>query len=225
MREHEHQCFADRLDLDLSQITTWNLLHGPPPVGSIHNASAVLIGGSGDYSVVRGGPWLPAALDAMTRLVDEGIPTFASCWGFQAMSLALGGRVEHLPDRGHVGTCTLNATPASRGDALFGELGETFTAQLGHEDVVTQVPDGATVLAKSGHGDFQAWRIGALNIWGTQFHPELSMDDLALRLRAYPKYIAKMRAMPWDEFAASHLQASPGTDSLLKAFAQCVHAT
>ena len=225
MREHEHRCFAHQLGADASHVETWNLLHGPPPADKVQDASAVLIGGSGDYSVVRGGPWLPAALDAMIRLVDEGVPTFASCWGFQAMSLALGGRVEHLPERGHVGTCTLEATQAGHRDALFGELGETFKAQLGHEDVVTGVPDGAIVLAKSNHGDIQAWRIGDLDIWGTQFHPELRMEDLALRLRTYPKYIAEIRGMSWDEFAASHLQPSPGTDALLNAFARCVHAT
>lgn len=222
MREHEHQCFADQLRIAQSTINTWNLLQGPPPIDRVQDAAAVLVGGSGDYSVVHGGPWLPAALDAMRRLVDEGVPTFASCWGFQAMSLALGGRVDHLPTRGHVGTCMLNATSAGQRDALFGKLGKTFAAQLGHEDVVTDAPDGATVLATSAYGDIQAWRIGGLNIWGTQFHPELRMEDLALRLRTYPKYITDMLGMTWDDFAQSHLQPSPRTDALLNAFAQCV---
>ncbi len=222
MRKHELECFANRLGVRESAIETWNLLHGPPPTDRISRAAAVLVGGSGDYSVVKGGPWLPAAIDAMQRLIDEGVPTFASCWGFQAMSLAIGGRVGNLPTRGHVGTYTLEATPAGRRDTLFGELGDTFTAQLGHEDVVTEVPDSATVLALSSHGDIQAWRIGALDIWGTQFHPELRMDDLALRLRTYPKYITDIRGMTWDEFAQAHLQPSPETDALLKAFAQLV---
>ena len=39
--------------------------------------------------MARGGPWLPAALDAMVALHETGKPTFASCWGFQAMARAL----------------------------------------------------------------------------------------------------------------------------------------
>jgi GMP synthase (glutamine-hydrolysing) len=160
----------------------------------------------------------------MKRLVDEGVPTFASCWGFQAMSLALGGDVHYLPNRGHVGTCEIESTLAGQRDDVFGALGATFTAQLGHEDVVTEHPPEAVVLAHSTHGDVQAWRIGNMPIWGTQFHPELRMEDLALRLQTYTKYIREHTGLTWETFEKRCLQPSPGTDALLASFAKFVHA-
>ena len=218
MGTHEQACFARHLDLDTETLTTWNLLDGPPPVPTLQAAGAVLIGGSGDYSVVRGGPWLSAALDTMRQLVNLGLPTFASCWGFQAMSAALGGTVQHLPTRGHVGTFNFQTTTAATEDPLFNMLGPTFAAQCGHEDVVTAAPELATVLVESEAGDCLAWRLDGLPMWGTQFHPELSVDDLALRLRRYPQYVRDVRNMDWDEFESRCLAPSPAADALLCAF-------
>lgn len=224
MRDHEHACFAARIGVPQGTIDTWNLPEGPPPMPLLESAEAVLIGGSGDYSVVRGGTWLPSALDTMRRLVSLGIPTFASCWGFQAMSLALGGQVEHLPHRGHVGTFTMQATAACRCDPLLGTLGSTFSAQFGHEDVVTAPPDGACVLVQSDAGDCMAWRLGEAMIWGTQFHPELSHEDLLLRLRRYPQYVRDILGMSMDEFEATRIAPSPDADHLPAMFVELVRA-
>ncbi|MCH2135593.1 MAG: type 1 glutamine amidotransferase [Phycisphaerales bacterium] len=218
MRAHEHECFAAHLGISVDELATWNLLKAPPPVSLLESSPAVLIGGSGDYSVVRGGPWLAAALDTMRRLVDGGIPTFASCWGFQAMSAALGGRVEHLPECGHVGTFEFTCEPAAQSDPLMQTLGSAFRAQLGHEDVVTRAPADAQVLVRSQQGHCMAWRLKGLPIWGTQFHPELSDKDLMVRLRRYPQYVRDIVGMSLDAFEAEHIAPSPDADHLLGAF-------
>jgi GMP synthase (glutamine-hydrolysing) len=155
----------------------------------------------------------------MRQLVEARTPTFASCWGFQAMSLALGGSVEHLPERGHVGTCTMTTTPSAANDPLFATFGTTFAAQLGHEDVVVAAPAAATVLVTSDHGDCMAWRLGTADIWGTQFHPELSDQDLLLRLRRYPKYVREISGLSMEDFEATRMAPAPDADHLLHAFA------
>jgi GMP synthase (glutamine-hydrolysing) len=218
MGGHEQSCFARHLDVDEDALVTWNLLDGAPKPGMLESAGGVLIGGSGDFSVVRGGPWLSAAMETMRRLVDLSLPTFASCWGFQAMSAALGGTVQHLPERGHVGTFDVQTTKDAVNDPLFSSLGPSFAAQFGHEDVVTTAPERATVLVQSADGDCLAWRLGQSPIWGTQFHPELSVDDLALRLRRYPQYVRDVRNMEWDDFQVQCLAPSPKADTLLRAF-------
>jgi len=219
MGRHEVECFAAHLQIDPAALDTWNLLERPTRTDRLNQADAALIGGSGDYSVVRGGPWLDGALDTMRLLAEARTPTFASCWGFQAMSLALGGSVEHLPERGHVGTCAMTTTPSPTNDPVFGALGDTFTAQFGHEDVVVTAPATATVLVTSEHGDCMAWRLGDANIWGTQFHPELSDQDLLLRLRRYPKYVREISGLSMEDFEATRMAPAPDADHLLHAFA------
>ena len=64
MREHEVSCFTRVLGTENGRLQVFDLLSGAPAPALLDSVDVVLIGGSGDYSVVRGGSWLPAALDA-----------------------------------------------------------------------------------------------------------------------------------------------------------------
>ncbi len=140
MREHEIQCFARSFRCSVDQITIFDLLSGVPSDQALNDADVVLLGGSGNYSVARGGPWLPAALQTMRELHDNAKPTFASYWGFQAMARAMGGEVVTDHDRAEVGTRTLELTAEGLEDPVFGPLGRHFQVQIGHEDIVTKLP-------------------------------------------------------------------------------------
>ncbi|MEE2719131.1 MAG: type 1 glutamine amidotransferase, partial [Planctomycetota bacterium] len=102
MAAHEVRAFAQHLGCNETQIRTWDLLRGAPGTDTLDECDIVLIGGSGDYSVVEGGAWLDPALDAMRLLHELDKPTFASCWGCQAMARAMGGTVVTDPQRAEV---------------------------------------------------------------------------------------------------------------------------
>jgi len=55
---------------------------------------------------------------------------------------------------------------------------------LGHKEAVTRLPRGATVLASSAACPVQAFRFGE-NVYATQFHPELDVEGLCLRIDVY----------------------------------------
>ena len=55
---------------------------------------------------------------------------------------------------------------------------------LGHKEAVTRLPAGAVRLASSTACPVQAFRIGS-NVYATQFHPELDVDGLVLRVTTY----------------------------------------
>ena len=103
MRKQEIRCFANALSVKVDQVKTCSLLVDPPSDLELKSADIVFIGGSGNYSVTSNAAWLDRALDLMQKLHDESKPTFASCWGFQAMSRALGGTVIHDAERGRAG--------------------------------------------------------------------------------------------------------------------------
>ena len=71
-----------------------------------------------------------------------------------------------------------------RADPLLGALPPTFDAFLGHKEAVTRLPDGAVRLAGSATCPVQAFRLGR-NVYATQFHPELDVDGLCLRIDVY----------------------------------------
>jgi GMP synthase (glutamine-hydrolysing) len=143
MREHEVESFSRSLRCKRDHIDVFDLIGGVPSARQLDAVDVVLLGGSGDYSVAKGGPWLPEALEAMRQLHETSKPTFASCWGFQAMARAMGGEVVTDRDRAEVGTRWMEVTPEGKRDPVFGPLGDRFQVQIGHEDIVTKLPEGA----------------------------------------------------------------------------------
>jgi GMP synthase (glutamine-hydrolysing) len=164
---------------------------------------------------------LERALDSLRLVYENAVPTFASCWGFQAMARALGGEVVHDLDRAEIGTHQLWLTKAGQKDPVFGPLGEVFFGQMGHEDIVTQLPPGATWLAYSERVPNQAYCFPDRAIYCTQFHPELNCGDLLERVAHYPEYIRKIAGMEPDQFAQM-IHETPETEAILKRFVQKV---
>jgi GMP synthase (glutamine-hydrolysing) len=221
MRGQEVRCFARALGCAAEKITAFDLLSGAPSRGQLDLIDAVLLGGSGDYSVAQGGPWLDAALEAMRELHDLGKPTFASCWGFQAMARALGGEVLTDPDRAELGAIEVRLTDAGRSDAVFGTLPPRFMAMMGHQDVVETIPTDAVLLASSELTAHQAFAFPGKPIYCTQFHPELERTSLMERARNYPEYVERIAGITLDEFK-SQLDDTPETAKILPRFLQVV---
>jgi GMP synthase (glutamine-hydrolysing) len=201
MSGHEIECFTRSLSLAPGQIEIFDLLSGAPTARELDAVDVVLLGGSGDYSVARGGPWLAAALDAMVGLYETSKPTFASCWGFQAMARALGGEVVTDRERAEVGATWMQLTSAGKEDPVFGPMSERFQVISGHEDIVTALPTGATLLASSEVVRNQAFCFSGKPIYCTQFHPELNREGLIDRMRKYPAYIPLAGASTLEELA------------------------
>ncbi len=221
MCPQEVGCFARALHCAPQQIHTFNLLNDRPNGSVLDAADVVLLGGSGDYSVAQGGPWLEHVLDAMRDLHARSLPTFASCWGFQAMAKALGGEVVTDLTRAELGTLQLRLTEAGEHDPLFGTLGPLPLVHMGHQDIVERLPADAVLLASTDRVENQAFRFAGKPIYCTQFHPELTVVSLNERLRAYPEYVEKIAGMPLAAFLET-LAETPETNTLLRRFVQQV---
>ena len=216
MRVHEVECFRTAMGLSDSEAATFDLLNGALPKSLVDSASMVLLGGSGKYSAAGEGAWMERALDSLRLVYESKTPTFASCWGFQAMARAMGGTVEHHPENAEVGTYTIELTDEGRRDALFGQCGERFAGHLGHEDFVTRLPPRTTLLAHTERSR-QAFRFDDRPIYCTQFHPELTKADMVARLTAYPEYVERIDGKPGKD--PTTLDDTPVAAGLLKQFA------
>jgi GMP synthase (glutamine-hydrolysing) len=221
MRSQEVRCFARALQCRIDQVQTYDLLAGVPSRRDLEGADIVLLGGSGDYSVAEGGPWLPRALAAMQELYEWSKPTFASCWGFQAIAKALGGEVVTDLARAELGTHDVQLTPEGQRDPLFAPLGKVFRAQMGHQDIVVRLPPRAVRLACSALVENQAFTFPDKPMYCTQFHPELNRNDVLERVEAYPQYIERVARVNIEEFIA-RVHDTPQTESLLPRFVQLV---
>ncbi len=221
-RDEEHAAFAARLSVDPSRIRCVDLLRTELTPGILDGSDALLVGGSGEYSVLDPLPSIRGFIDFLGEVSVSGFPTFASCFGFQALALALGGEVVSDVDRAEVGSYTLSLTDAGRKDPLFGALPPQFIAQLGHKDHVTSLPSGVEHLAGSERSPFQALRVSGKPIYATQFHPELTWKDNRQR---YLRYMSTYGALFGEAEAQERLEShvpGPEANSLLAGFVRTV---
>ncbi|MFW5968920.1 MAG: type 1 glutamine amidotransferase [Persicimonas sp.] len=186
MLEHELSCFADRCRLPNEAFYPVNMATTPLREDLLDDVDAVMIGGAGEFSLVEGDfAWRDDLLTLMRRLAERDLPTFASCFGFQALVVAFGGKLVADPEMAEVGTHQVILTDQGRGDPFFGTYPDQFYAQFGHNDSVVDLPDDFIWLAHSNRCDYQAIRHRSAPIVATQFHPELAMGDNIERYVAY----------------------------------------
>lgn len=223
MREQEHLAFAGKLGVDREQIVGWDLLKGPPAFSVVAAHDIFMMGGSGDFLVSqRDLPQFSALLDLLSRVTEEGFPTFASCFGFQCMVEALGGEIVYDAEATEVGTHELWLTDAGRDDPLLCSLPDHFPAQMGRKDRATRLPEGTTHLASSRRCPYQAFRVDGKPIWATQFHPELSGEENRERyVRYLNNYEAHVGKETQDEVLDS-FRPTPETESMLPKFVEVV---
>lgn len=221
MREQEIHAFARALGTVPERISVFDLLIHTPDVLDLAAADMFILGGSGHYSVVYDVAWLDYAFETLRRVYDSGKPVFASCWGFQAMARAMGGRVINDLATAEIGTHTLRLTEAGLADPVFGPLGPVFKAQMGHEDRVVELPPGAVLLASSDRVENQAYKFEDRPIYCTQFHPELNRADLFDRVQAYPQYVSRIAGLPPERFPEL-VEETPEAEALLKRFVRHV---
>lgn len=222
-RQEERQSFADRAGLDIEQIVPHDLLESPPTLAQIRQFDALMVGGSGSYSVSKYNlPDQPAVLDVLAEVVEIGHPTFASCFGFHLMVSALGGRVIYDPECMEVGTYELFLTENGRADELFSFLPASFKAQLGHKDRADLLPAGVLNLASSCNAPYQALRIPGKPIWATQFHPEMTGAENRIRFDRYADEYAAVYSPAELTAVLDRFADSPEADELIPRFLETV---
>lgn len=211
VRAEERASFAAKLDVSLDQVLPWDLIQGADPNAIMDGVDAVLVGGSGAFGVGDDAPWLPAFFDALGTIADRGFPMFASCFGFQGLVVAMGGVVRTDPEGSEVGSYDLEVTAHAATDPVFASLPTVFTAQEGHKDRAITLPAGLTHLVRSPRCEFQAVRVTDKPIWATQFHPELSGQENALR---FSRYFELYKHVFGEELAREKLESMrPGQAS------------
>ena len=122
--------------------------------------------------ILSGGPasvYTPGAPQVDAALLKTGVPTFGICYGFQAMALALGGKVART-GLSEFGRTTVDV---DAGGTLLAGLPKDLTVWMSHGDAVTSAPDGFAVLARTTGAPVAAFEDTARGLAGVQWHPEV----------------------------------------------------
>lgn len=122
----------------------------------------------------------------MRAVFASGTPAFGSCAGLQVATVAAGGAVRPIAGPHEAGFARrIVPTAAGQDHPLLRGRPAAFDAPAIHSDEVERLPDGAVVLAGNAVTAVQAAEIRHDNgvFWGVQYHPELSLGEVAAALR------------------------------------------
>ncbi len=167
-------------DVDIKDVDPINCDYS---FNQILKASGVIISGS-KYSVNDNLPWIDKLKNLLIVLDNKKIPVLGICFGHQLISLTFGGKVEKTKEY-KIGSVPLNITVYGKKDPLFYNFNSRDSVLYSHFDYVTKLPSNAILLANTEFDPYSSFKLR--NMWGVQFHPELTGDllsSLMLHLRS-----------------------------------------
>ncbi|NOY90546.1 MAG: type 1 glutamine amidotransferase [Deltaproteobacteria bacterium] len=220
MIAHEQQCIARRLGRRPYLLTTRNVFEQPPQPGWLDGVDALLVGGSGAFSVhdPRSQPWVSGLRRICERALTQAVPSFGICFGHQLLGLHLGGEVVTRERASERGTIELRLTDDGLADPIFGSLPARFRAHTGHSDSVPHAPESVVLLATAEACPTQAFRVRGAPFWSVQFHPDLRGEEARERYRAFASELPPEQAALARAHARLFDPEADDTAGLLGAF-------
>jgi GMP synthase (glutamine-hydrolysing) len=210
--EHESQCppgwmgewlQAAGADLDVRRPHAGDAV---PADLSWHSGLLVLGGEMGAYDDALH-PWLTDVKQLIVSSATGTEPVLGICLGLQLAAVALGGEVAPNPAGQQIGVLDVGWAEAAYDDPLL-----AVTARRPHtpavqwnNDVVTRLPDGATLLASTPRGELQAARL-APSLWGVQWHPEAG-DEIIRPWAEHDRDAAAERGVDLDRYVRDVVEA------------------
>ncbi len=122
--------------------------------------------------ILTGGPNSVYADDSPSyskELFELGIPVLGICYGSQLMAHVLGGKVDTAEVREY-GKTEVNIDTSSK---IFENVSENTICWMSHTDYIAELPDGFRVVATTPVCPVAAMENAEVNLYATQFHPEV----------------------------------------------------
>lgn len=141
-------------------FVTYRALDGVLPA-DVEDADGWLITGS-KFGVYEGHDWIPPLEDFLRRSYAAHVPIVGVCFGHQILAQTLGGKVEKFSGGWSVGATDYDLSSSAL----------RATVMAWHQDQITRLPEGATVIGKS---DFCRYAM-------------LSYGDRALSIQPHPEF-------------------------------------
>lgn len=131
--------------------------------------------------ILSGGPssvYAEGAPQVDPNLFKTGLPVFGICYGFQAMTSSLGGKVAKT------GLSEFGATELRVLDSgtLFAHLPKLQSVWMSHGDSVSVAPSGFTITAETDGAPIAAFENIDQKLAGVQFHPEVMHSEFGQKI-------------------------------------------
>ncbi|MEX0789379.1 MAG: glutamine amidotransferase [Actinomycetota bacterium] len=186
--DNEYQAMLYFSGLEEGKLRRVRMEQGPLGAVDLDDYSGVIIGGgpfnSSDVEKSEVQVRVEAEISALLdQIVPRDFPFLGACYGIGTLGTHEGAVVDRTYSE-PVGPTMITLTDQGRADRLFQALPERFEAFLGHKEAITKLPAHVVNLATSQACPVQAFRVGR-NVYATQFHPELDVAGIEVRIDVY----------------------------------------
>jgi GMP synthase (glutamine-hydrolysing) len=188
--EHSDSTGTERLGETLrdfgQRLRIIQLQHGDDVPADLDDVDGIISCGGPQSAYDDSVAWLEPQMALIRQAHALQMPVLGLCLGSQILARALGGQVEKMPTGIEFGWHEVKLTPPGREDPLFFGIAWQSMQFHHHRDHVSQLPQGAKLLASSTKCKTQAWTMG-LRSYGIQFHPELTTKTIDLWMQEEPE--------------------------------------
>lgn len=164
---------SENVEFDL-RIGGVSALPKPDEIGAYDGM--VMLGGGYMPDETDRAPWLTDEAELVRRGLDTDLPQLGICLGGQLIADVVGADVRAQTGAPEKGYTMIDTTAEAAADPVFSAIRSRTAFVESHVDRIVELPEEATLLARSEACEFQAFRVG--RAWGTQFHPEATRANI-----------------------------------------------
>jgi len=135
---------------------------------------------------------------------------FAACWGLQIAVTAAGGKCRTSPKGAHIGIAKdIELTDEGKKHSLYSSKLHKFSTPAFNHDEVVVPPVNSVLLASNKINKFMSlqFNVGISEIWGLQYHPEISYDYMIKLIKHRSKNLIDKKVFKDIKEVNSHIAA------------------
>ncbi len=155
-------------------------------------------------------PYIGRQIKLARDAFEVGLVSWGTCWGLQIAAVAAGGEAGVNPKGRAIWLSRkIHLTDTGREHPMFEGKPPIFDGLASHKEIVTKLPQGATLLAGSSFCQVQAAEIVHKNgtFWGTQYHCDFNILEVAKLLSLREKQLIDESFFATSEDAANFVDA------------------
>lgn len=217
---HDEACIRASIGVHSEKLQIISAVKETLPVEIPNNVVGIIFSGSGEFFLGRDSgnyTWLPQTFSFLKRAMHKNIPVLGLCFGHQIILMHEGAEIKQVEEYREVGTHIITTAEAAKDDPIFSQLPKQFKGMLGHKETPVNLPSHITILASSERVQPQAIRIQGKDVWGTMFHPELTLARMKERLIMFPNYVENPAQL---EETMARFEDTPDAGKILAAFVE-----
>jgi len=140
-----------------------------------------LIWGGSSLNIYNNTPEIKRQIEFMRECQKKIKKILAICWGMQVAVTAAGGEVKKATKGSHRGIASnIEINENGLNHPLYKNKDQKFNTPAFNFDEVVTMPENSILLASNSINNVQGinFKVGNCNIWGLQYHPEITYNKM-----------------------------------------------